>query len=118
MSYRPLLHLLLIAVCVAAVPAPASQAAASPAVSSLPSPDRSSSVSSPASTIASAPPEQQTDPAASDFANNPIFTPDSNVAPEAMNDGLGANILGPQNVVLDQQNPDFLAPPTTDSGSV
>lgn len=118
MSYSLLLHLLLIAVCVAAVPAPASQAAAPPAVNSLPSPDRSSSKSSPASTIASAPPEQQTDPAASDFLNNPIFVPDSNVAPEAMNDGLGANVIGPQNVVLDQQNPDFLAPPTTDAGSV
>ena len=31
---------------------------------------------------------------------------------------LGASILGPQNVPIDIQNPDLLAPPTTDAGTV
>lgn len=31
---------------------------------------------------------------------------------------LGGSILGPQNVPLQQQNPDILAPPTTDAGSM
>ncbi|KAK0462357.1 oxalate decarboxylase [Desarmillaria tabescens] len=31
---------------------------------------------------------------------------------------LGASIMGPDNIPMDLQNPDFLAPPTTDSGSV
>ena len=33
-------------------------------------------------------------------------------------DTLGASILGPQNIPIDQQNPDLLAPPTTDAGTV
>ncbi|KAK0213980.1 oxalate decarboxylase [Armillaria fumosa] len=31
---------------------------------------------------------------------------------------LGASILGPDNIPIDLQNPDLLAPPTTDSGSI
>ena len=31
---------------------------------------------------------------------------------------LGANILGPDNQPMDKQNPDLLAPPTTDQGTV
>ena len=31
---------------------------------------------------------------------------------------LGATILGPENIPIDQQNPDILAPPTTDAGSM
>lgn len=31
---------------------------------------------------------------------------------------IGSNILGPQNVPLDVQNADLLAPPTTDAGDV
>ncbi|PBL04110.1 oxalate decarboxylase [Armillaria gallica] len=31
---------------------------------------------------------------------------------------LGASVLGPDNLPIDLQNPDFLAPPTTDSGSI
>jgi hypothetical protein len=38
--------------------------------------------------------------------------------PEATRGGLGASILGPTNPALEQQNPDFLAPPTTDNGDV
>ncbi|KAG7442548.1 Bicupin oxalate decarboxylase oxidase [Guyanagaster necrorhizus] len=31
---------------------------------------------------------------------------------------LGASVIGPDNIPTDLQNPDFLAPPTTDSGTV
>ncbi|KAK0193464.1 oxalate decarboxylase [Armillaria mellea] len=31
---------------------------------------------------------------------------------------LGASVLGPDNIPIDLQNPDLLAPPTTDSGSI
>jgi len=55
---------------------------------------------------------------ASDDPNYPIFPPGSDVSAQPIRDGLGAKILGPQNVPLQQQNPDHIAPPTTDHGSV
>jgi oxalate decarboxylase len=38
--------------------------------------------------------------------------------PEPIRDGLGASILGPRNVELERQNPDLLASPYTDQGTV
>ena len=38
--------------------------------------------------------------------------------PEPVGKGVGANILGPQNVPLDRQNPDILTPPRTDNGNM
>ena len=38
--------------------------------------------------------------------------------PQPISDGLGATILGPRNVDIEQQNPDGLIAPTTDSGTV
>jgi hypothetical protein len=91
--------------------------AISPAVSAA-----ASSASSPqiASTTGSAPPESQTVAPASQDPNPPIYpVNDTSMAvPEAIRGGLGATILGPTNVPLEQQNPDFLAPPTTDNGDV
>lgn len=55
---------------------------------------------------------------ASDNANRLAWNPDVEYAPAPVRDTLGASILGPQNVPLDQQNPDLLAPPTTDAGTV
>lgn len=55
---------------------------------------------------------------ASDDPNFVIFPPDSDVPAQPIRDGLGATILGPQNLPLQQQNPDLLAPPTTDHGTV
>ncbi|KAI9434386.1 oxalate decarboxylase [Lactarius indigo] len=55
---------------------------------------------------------------ASDDPNSPIFPPDSDVSAQPIRGGLGGAILGPQNLPLQQQNPDLLAPPTTDHGSV
>ncbi|KAH8984367.1 RmlC-like cupin domain-containing protein [Lactarius hatsudake] len=65
-----------------------------------------------------APSESATVVPASDDPNFPIFPPGSDVPAQPIRDGLGATILGPQNVPLQQQNPDLLAPPTTDHGTV
>jgi oxalate decarboxylase len=38
--------------------------------------------------------------------------------PQPIHDGLGASILGPQNVPLERENPSLLASPPTDSGTI
>jgi len=38
--------------------------------------------------------------------------------PEPVRDGLGATIMGPRNVELERQNPDLLASPYTDAGTI
>jgi oxalate decarboxylase len=38
--------------------------------------------------------------------------------PQPISDGLGATILGPRNVMIEQQNPDLLIAPVTDAGTV
>ena len=56
---------------------------------------------------------------ASDNPNRLAFgASETDDAPQPVRDTLGASILGPQNVAIDQQNPDLLAPPTTDAGTV
>ncbi|KAL5526655.1 hypothetical protein ACEPAF_8379 [Sanghuangporus sanghuang] len=107
----------------------ASVALAAPAVSgsvSLVSPSATSTLLSalssahssvPASAISSAPSEEQTVAPASDNPNNQVFPPDADGTPEAINGGLGSSIIFPDNTELDQQNPDFIAPPSTDHGS-
>ncbi|KAI0649218.1 oxalate decarboxylase [Trametes meyenii] len=57
-------------------------------------------------------------PYASDDPNYPLWSADSNAIPQAQRGTLGANILGAQNVPIDLQDPDTLAPPTTDHGEV
>ncbi|KAI0359940.1 Bicupin, oxalate decarboxylase/oxidase [Trametes cingulata] len=61
---------------------------------------------------------RETVPLASDNPNDILWLPDTNIIPEPIRGSLGANILGPQNIEIDRQNADLLAPPTTDSGSV
>ena len=41
-----------------------------------------------------------------------------NQAPQPIRDGLGASILGPHNVPVERENPDLLASPYTDSGTI
>lgn len=41
-----------------------------------------------------------------------------NQGPQPLRDGLGASILGPRNVPLERENPDLLASPFTDSGTI
>ena len=61
-------------------------------------------------------------PYASDNANRLAWNPDAEVESasqvQPVRGELGGSILGPVNVALQQQNPDLLAPPTTDHGSV
>ncbi|KAI0340405.1 oxalate decarboxylase [Trametopsis cervina] len=66
----------------------------------------------------SAPPATETVPYASDDPNYVLWNSSDTKDPEPIRDSLGATILGPQNVNMDKQNPDLLAPPTTDSGTV
>lgn len=70
------------------------------------------------SSISSAPPEEETVSAASDFLNDQAYSQGTTETPEAINGGLGASLIFPDNIALDQQNPDVLAPPTTDQGTV
>ncbi|KAL4067020.1 RmlC-like cupin domain-containing protein [Scleroderma yunnanense] len=70
------------------------------------------------SEVSSAPAATPTVPYASDDPNYPLWGPESNITPEPIRGELGATILGPQNVPVELQNPDLLAPPTTDNGHV
>ncbi|KZT13247.1 oxalate decarboxylase [Laetiporus sulphureus 93-53] len=55
---------------------------------------------------------------ASDNANNVLWSTTSGGDPQPIRGSLGATILAQQNVDLDRQNPDALAPPTTDHGTI
>ncbi|KAL0566965.1 hypothetical protein V5O48_015029 [Marasmius crinis-equi] len=58
-------------------------------------------------------------PFASTDPNFPLWDPESDPSiPQPIRGSLGASILGPDNKFLDLQNPDLLAPPTTDHGTV
>jgi len=65
-----------------------------------------------------APPEFQTVAPASDALNNPGWSQDTDETVEAINGQLGATVIAPDDTELDQQNPDSLAPPSTDSGLI
>ncbi|RPD82689.1 oxalate decarboxylase [Lentinus tigrinus ALCF2SS1-7] len=55
---------------------------------------------------------------ASDQQNGVLWSEDTDINPQPIRDTLGAAVLGPQNVPVALQNPDLIAPPTTDSGNV
>ena len=57
-------------------------------------------------------------PYASDDPNYWLWNETPTTDPQPERGSLGASILGPQNIDIDRQNPDILAPPTTDSGTV
>lgn len=57
-------------------------------------------------------------PYATDDPNRELWNPLSNVDPQPVRGTLGADIIAQQNVPLQLQNSDLLAPPTTDHGSV
>lgn len=63
----------------------------------------------------SAPQASSTVPLIKDVPNDVL--PTSGVM-EPIRGTLGADIIGPDNQPLDVQNPDLLAPPTTDQGTV
>ncbi|CAK5268702.1 unnamed protein product [Mycena citricolor] len=54
---------------------------------------------------------------ASTNPNGPLWSLDSGT-PQPERGNLGASIIGPSNLPVEQENPDLLAPPSTDSGSV
>ncbi|PSR82008.1 hypothetical protein PHLCEN_2v6183 [Hermanssonia centrifuga] len=91
-----------------AIAAPASSLTASSTVASVVSEASTATAAAPISTV----------PYASDNANGIMWSPTTDGSPQPIRGSLGATILGPQNVPLDQQNPDLLAPPTTDAGTV
>ncbi|KAI0749398.1 oxalate decarboxylase [Daedaleopsis nitida] len=70
------------------------------------------------SSASSAPYPSPTVPYASDDPNEELWNPKSNIVPGAQRGKFGANVLGPQNVPLELENPSLLAPPTTDHGTV
>jgi hypothetical protein len=66
-----------------------------------------------------APAATPTLPYASDDPNAPLWSPDTtDVLPEPIRGQLGAPLLSAHNVPVELENPDLLAPPTTDSGTV
>lgn len=75
-------------------------------------------LASTASIASAAPPVSATVTPATDDPNEILWISTSDIIPEPMRGTLGSNILGPQNVPLDLQNADMLAPPTTDAGTV
>jgi hypothetical protein len=81
-----------------------------------------STTSVPESETIVAPATTPTVPLASDDPNVALWGPDSEVIPgkipAPIRGQLGASILGPDNIPIDLQNPDLLAPPTTDNGFV
>ncbi|KAF8137295.1 putative oxalate decarboxylase/oxidase [Boletus edulis] len=71
------------------------------------------------STSSVPPASTPTVPYASDDPNYWLWTADSiDVNPQPIRGKLGADILGPQNIPIQLENSNALAPPTTDSGSV
>ena len=77
------------------------------------------SVIAPGTASASAEDATPTVPYASNNPNRLVWNPETvSGDPQPIRDTLGATILGPQNVPIDMQNPDLLAPPTTDAGTV
>ncbi|GAB1522193.1 hypothetical protein RhiTH_005305 [Rhizoctonia solani] len=101
----------------------ATYAAAAPAGTSSSLSLASTSTSTPASataatgTSAAAVPSP-TVPYASDDPNYSYLDRYQSGTPEPIIGAAGADILGPQNIPLERESPDFMAPPTTDSGSV
>ena len=74
------------------------------------------SVRSPSVSIASAPSE--TVAPASDDPNSLAYPPGTSGPAQPIRGDLGANIIGPQNLPIQQENPDIVAPPSTDSGDM
>lgn len=101
-----------------AAPAPASSAASIISSSVVSSVVASGSGVSTASAAGASPTVAYASDNPNDIMWNPDATADTAAEVQPIRGSLGATILGPQNIALQQQNPDLLAPPTTDSGTV
>ncbi|GJE86562.1 oxalate decarboxylase family bicupin [Phanerochaete sordida] len=119
MSLKTLLASVTCAVLLGSLGSAAPAGSSSSSASSLLSPSSTAWPSSGApSSTDSAPPVFETVPPASDDPNDVAWPPSFMGTPEAIRGSLGATVIGPQNVPLDLENPDLLAPPTTDNGLV
>lgn len=63
-------------------------------------------------------PPSATVPPASDDPNYQAYPPGTSGPAQPVRGNLGADIIGQQNIPIQKQNPDVLAPPTTDNGDV
>ena len=81
-----------------------------PFVASAPAP--------PPTSPSSAPPESATVVPISLNPNQPLWNASVVDTPQAFRGPLGATVIGPTNPEIVKQNPDLLAPPTTDNGDV
>ncbi|KZT29786.1 oxalate decarboxylase [Neolentinus lepideus HHB14362 ss-1] len=72
----------------------------------------------PASPSVSAAESEATVAFASDDPNYTLWNENSTNTPEAIRGSLGTTVIGPQNVPIDLENPNLLAPPTTDAGTI
>jgi hypothetical protein len=50
--------------------------------------------------------------------NGPLWDSTFQGSPQPIRGSLGATLLGPTDGAIDKENPDFLAPPSTDHGTV
>ena len=76
------------------------------------------SVRSPSTYVARAPLARAAVAPASDDPNYQAYPPGTSGPAQPIRGDLGAEIIGPQNIPIQQQNPDVVAPPSTDSGDV
>ena len=63
-------------------------------------------------------PPTATVPAISLEPNEPLWDSNFQGSPQPIRGSLGATLLDPTDDAIDKENPDFLAPPSTDHGSV
>ncbi|TFY67066.1 hypothetical protein EVJ58_g1866 [Rhodofomes roseus] len=70
------------------------------------------------SSVASAAEPSETVPLASDNPNGILWNTTTDKDPQPIRGQLGGDILAQQNVPLQEQNPDILAPPTTDENII
>ncbi|KAF9020365.1 hypothetical protein BDZ89DRAFT_1203649 [Hymenopellis radicata] len=99
---------------VASAPASASLALASVSASSASVAAASTAATGTDAVVASS---TATVPFTSTDPNLPLWNEDSDPSiVQPIRGGLGSKIMGPDNIPIDLQNPDLLAPPTIDSG--
>ena len=72
----------------------------------------------PVSSVASADASQETVLLASDLQNGIMWNTTTDLDTQPMRGELGGTILAQQNIPLQQQNPDILAPPKTDHNTM
>ena len=87
---------------------PFTASAPPPVVSSSPSGTSTSTLLEPSATVAPI----------SLNPNEPLWNASVVATPQGIRGSLGATVIGPTDADIVKQNPDLLAPPTTDAGTV